>query len=170
MDVQCDQLVTVVSRTRLTTHMRCPCDRWRAAAKFVLNSRIWDSKWKYHYFWRYPNFLKIGPQCRICLAVPTSISIYADGTRATVPTPCRPSCCTQSCTQSSINSPQSSSVVDRTCHARLPSTRRRQVLSIPDHPLSLFICTRRRSVCRCEIFYVHSLGPSCRGKYSYNAL
>ena len=46
---------------------------------------------------------------------------HADGTRATVLSPSGPSRCTQSCTPSAINSRQSSSIVDRTCHARLPS-------------------------------------------------
>ena len=43
-------------------------------------------------------------------------------------TPSRPSRCIHRCT-----------TVYCTCRARLPSARRRQVLSTPDHPLSLFI-------------------------------
>jgi len=43
------------------------------------------------------------------------------------------------CTQNWIISRQSSSTVNSTCHAPLPSACRRQVLSKPDRPLSLFI-------------------------------
>jgi len=45
-------------------------------------------------------------------------------------------------------------------HARLPSARRRQVLSTPDHRCRCLYRTRRRSVCRGKISQVQSLRQS----------
>jgi len=94
-----------------------------------------------------------------------SISAYANGTRVTmVFVPSRPLRCIHSSTLSvgerrwlyrlklhlfdllhnkSTTNRQEIEPMEfesyRTCHARLPSTRRRQVLSTPDRPLSRFI-------------------------------
>ena len=53
--------------------------------------------------------------------------------------PNRPSRCTQCCTPRTCYQQSAIVVGSRTCHARLPSDRSRQVLSTPDHPLPLFI-------------------------------
>jgi len=72
----------------------------------------------------------------------------------------RPLCCTQSWTTSANQQP----VIIGLPH--LPHFgRRRQVLSTPDRPLSLFSClyrTRRRSAYLGQIFEVQSLEPSSR--------
>ena len=97
---------------------------------------------------------------------PPSVHGQQDRTHAMMPltVPSRPSRCIHSYTTSAIDSQQQSLAVNRTRHVCRFAVRCCQHQTVRCRRLCR---SRRRSVCRGDIFYVQSLKQSSRGMHPY---